>query len=158
MSSSGALACGFAASRLAAPRRLAAALAAAAPSEDIHRLPSRSLKRAHHDAFSCARRRELRRWGVSFASLRHSTQSRCAVRLRGQAELRSARYRALEHERVFCASPRDRKSRVPRWEGGRGCPLRGRPQPVRPQGRTVQRAAQRRSSRREPPKGTSSTD
>ena len=40
---------------------------------------------------------------------------------------------------------------IPGWEGGRGCPLRERPQPVRLQGRTVQRAA-RRSCRRELPK------
>jgi hypothetical protein len=53
MSPSGALACCFAASRLAAPRRLAAALAAAAPSEDIRRLPSRSLKSAPRCVLLC---------------------------------------------------------------------------------------------------------
>jgi len=59
--------------------------------------------------------------------------------------------------RARCCHASRRRNQEPRWEGGRGCPLRERPQPVRLQGRTVTRA-DRRSGRRELPKGTSSAD
>jgi hypothetical protein len=53
MSSSRALACRFAL-RLAAPRRLAAALAPAAPSEDTPRLPPETFNSVHAPQGSCA--------------------------------------------------------------------------------------------------------
>ena len=108
MSSSGVLACRFAL-RLAAPRGLAAALAAAAPSEDIPRLPAWALKkRAFARPFVRAFQwQPATRFGWA-AVLRLVRVSRCAASLRGDAELRSARYRAMgqtawHSSRRFCA-------------------------------------------------------
>jgi len=159
MSPSGALACCFAL-RVAAPRGLAAALAAAAPSEDIPTLlPARSCN------CSDAKRRDV---GSAVFPSRGSAPSEA----RHPAQTRRASDDA-HGTRGRTTSPRATLPQPPLWrtgerqqngarclglsQGGEGCPLRERPQPAPLQGGAVQRA-ERRRCRRELPKGTSLAD
>jgi len=122
MSSSGALACRFAL-RLASPRRFAAALAAAAPSEDIPRLTVEVCWSTHPPQMwqLAVARVRMRRLDAAILSLRARTS-------RGRTKVdpdSSWPARLCWGPPRRCGAKRRPQLRT-QWEGGGGCPRRRR--------------------------------